>query len=333
MKTLKKYVVMLAVGLVVTGGSLLGWILLTWERVYNDVPQPQLTVSTDPDVIARGRYLARGPAHCSICHVGSLEEMVRSDAGEEIPMRGGMPFPIGPIAVLYTANLTPDADTGIGRYTDGELFRLLRHNVKPNGRASIAPLMPFANMADDDLVAIVSYLRSAAPVRHQVPAPRWTFLGKTIAAVLRPAALQPVVGHTPPASAPPQSPTVERGAYLANSVSNCMACHSPIDRTTGALTGPAFSGNPEGEPSSIDPNVVLRAPNLTRDPTGVLGRIHDEEGWVGRFRAGRVISESIMPWGPFSRMSEEDLRAIYRYLKSLDPVVSDVGPIVERVTR
>jgi mono/diheme cytochrome c family protein len=331
MNRLKKYFVMLVVGLVVAGGALTGWVLLTWERLYDEVPYPQLTATTDPDVIARGRYLARGPAHCSICHVASLEEMVRADAGEEIPMQGGMDFPIGPLAVLYTANLTPDVSTGIGRYTDRELFRLLRHNVKPNGRASIAPLMPFANMADDDLVAIVSYLRTTAPVRHDVPAPRWTILGKTISALARPTALQPVVGHTPPSSAPPQGATIERGAYLANSVSNCMACHSPIDRTTGALTGPAFSGNPEGELSTIDPNVMLRAPNLTRDPTGILGRVQDEEVWVGRFRAGRLVPESIMPWGPFSRMSDDDLRALYRYLKSLDPVVSDVGPVVERV--
>jgi mono/diheme cytochrome c family protein len=168
-------------------------------------------------------------------------------------------------------------------------------------------------------------------VRHAVPAARWSLLGKTVAALLRPAAFQPVAGQTPPATAPPQAPTVERGAYLANSVANCMACHSPIDRTTGALTGPAFSGNPEAEPSTLDPKVLLRAPNLTRDPTGVLGRIQDEEAWVGRFRAGRVVAASIMPWGPFSRMSEEDLRALYRYLKTLDPVANDVGVLVDQI--
>ena len=94
--------------------------------------------------------------------------------------------------------------------------------------------MPFANMADEDLVAIVSYLRTGEPVRNEVPAARWTPTGKAISALMRPA-----------------------------------ECCSGVDG---------------------------------------------------------------MPWGPYTRMSDEDLRAIYRYLNSLDPVANDeVGPTVERV--
>ena len=331
MKTFKRVIVWLAAGLVVVAGALLIWVLLTWDRVYDDVPNPQLAATTDPEVIARGEYLVRGPAHCSNCHVGDLQEMVRADGGEELPMRGGMELRVGPVAVLYAANLTPDPDTGIGRYTDGELFRLLRHNVKPNGRATIAPLMPFTNMADNELVAIVSYLRSNTPVRNEVPPGRWLLFGKAIAAFIRPAAIRPVVGHSPPRVAPPEEPTVERGSYLANSVANCMACHSPIDPATGELTGPAFSGNSRAEPSMVDPAVAVRAPNLTPDPTGVLVRFADEDAWVGRFRVGRTIAASYMHWGPFSRMRDNDLRAIYRYLKTLPPVAHDVGPIVQGV--
>jgi hypothetical protein len=111
-----------------------------------------------------------------------------------------------------------------------------------------------------------------------------------------------------------------------------MACHSPLDPATGELTGPAFSGNANGERSMIDPGVVLRAPNLTPHRTGVLTRFADEDAWVGRFRVGRIVRESIMPWGPYIRMSDEDLRAIYRYLNTLDPVASDVGPTVQRAS-
>jgi mono/diheme cytochrome c family protein len=331
MRTFKKALLWLSGGLLVAAAGLLAWVLLTWDRVYDDVANPPLAASTDPDVIAKGRYLVRGPAHCSNCHVADLQESARADAGEELPMRGGMEFPLGPIAVLYTSNLTPDPDTGIGRYSDGEIFRLLRHNVKPDGRASVAPLMPFANIADDDLVAIVSYLRSNTPVRNEVPAPRWRLFGKTIAALVRPAAIRPVVGHSPPTLAPPQAPTVERGSYLANSVANCMACHSPFDPATGELTGLAFSGNGRGERSMLDPAILMRAPNLTPDSTGVLVKFADEDTWIGRFRAGRVIAASYMPWGPFARMGEDDLRAIYRYLKTLPPVANDVGQIVERI--
>jgi mono/diheme cytochrome c family protein len=331
MKTFQKALLWLTGGLLVAVGSVLVWVLLTWDRVYDDIPNPQLAASTDPDVIARGQYLVRGPAHCSNCHVGDIQEMVRADAGEQLPMKGGMEFPLGPIAVLYTANLTPDPDTGIGRYSDGEILRLLRHNVKPNHRASIAPLMPYANMADDDLVAIVSYLRSNPPVRNEVPAARWRLFGKTIAALVRPAAIRPIEGHSPPKVAPAEEPSAERGSYLANSVANCMACHSPIDPATGELTGPAFSGNARGERSTLDRAILLRAPNLTPDPSGVLVNFADEDTWIGRFRVGRVIAASYMPWGPFSRMSENDLRSIYRYLKTLRPAANDVGQIVERI--
>ena len=331
MKKLKKALLgsLAVLGLAVLG--LFTYVQVTWDRVYDDVPLPALLASTDSAVVERGRYLVRGPAHCSNCHVGSFEEAMRADAGEELPMSGGWALPIGPLATMYTANLTPDPETGIGRYSDGQLFRMLRHNVKPNGRASLAPMMPFANMADEDLVAIVSYLRSAEPVRSEVPGPQWTLMGKAIAALVRPAAFQPVIGHSPPAMAPAQEATAERGEYLARYVANCIACHSPLDPATGELTGPEFSGNSVGEPSLEDSNVVMRTPNLTPDPTGVLVRFVNEEEWIARFRAGRVIPESYMHWGPFSRMSEEDLRALYIFLNSLDPVANDVGPIVERL--
>lgn len=331
MKKLMKVVFGVLGVVVLVAAALLSWILLTWEKVYDDIPYPELEVKNDSTIIEHGRYLVRGPAHCSTCHTGNLDEAMQADAGEELPMRGGLEIPIGPIAVLYSANLTPDPETGIGRYTDGQIFRLLRHNVKPNGRATLAPMMPFAHMADEDLVAIVSYLRSQEPVRNEVPAPRWSLMGKTIASLFRPPAFGPILGHSPPATAPPQEPTVERGEYLANYVANCMACHSPLDPATGQLNGPPFSGNPAGEPSMIDPNVIFRMPNLTPDPTGVLVRFPTEEAWIARFRAGRIIPESFMHWGPFSRMSEDDLRAIYRYLHSLEPVANEVSPIMERI--
>jgi len=309
--------------------ALVAWVLLGWDKHYDDVPLPDLQVSSDPVVIARGEYLVRGPAHCSICHMGSVEEAIRSDGGENLPLQGGMTIGLGPLGEVYTANLTPDPETGIGRYSDGQIFRLLRHNVRPNGRSTLAPMMPFAGMADDDLVAVVSYLRTQPPVRHEVPPGQWTFMGKAIKTILRPAAFQPVLGNSPPAAAPAQAATVERGEYLANYVANCVGCHSPIDPATGKFQGPPFSGNAAGEPSEIDPSVILRMPNLTPDPTGVLVSFKTPEEWVERFRTGRVIDESIMPWGPFSRMTDEDLRAIYLYLNSLDPVQNQVGPTVE----
>ena len=74
----------------------------------------------------------------------------------------------------------------------------------------MAPMMPFQHMADDDLVAVISYLRAQKPVKHEVPPPDWKFMGRMILAI-RPAPMGPIVGQKPPKSAPAQSPTVERG--------------------------------------------------------------------------------------------------------------------------
>jgi mono/diheme cytochrome c family protein len=329
MKTISNVLIWIAGILGLAVASVLVWIFSTWQGNYSDVSYPTLEASDDPAIIERGRYLVHGPAHCSNCHVASLEDSRRADSGEDLPLSGGWEWQIGPLTVLYSANLTPDPDTGIGRYEDRELFRMLRHNVKPNGRASLAELMPFANMADDDLVAIVSYLRSSEPQVNAVPEPRWTFVGKMIMAIRRPPIFEPVLGQSPPSTAPPELATVERGEYLANYVANCKACHSPRDAVTGEFTGSLFSGSSTPAPSLVDPKVLFRTPNLT-PRSGAIAGYANEDVWVTRFRAGRLTPESDMHWGPFSRMSENDLRAIYRYLRSLDPVDDEIGPIVGR---
>ena len=109
--------------------------------------------------------------------------MIAGDQGQTVPLKGGIRFPMGPLGAMYTRNLTPDASTGLGRYTDEQVFRMMRHGIRPDGTASMPVLMPFWKMADDDLVAIVSYLRSVAPVENNVPANDWTFIGKAVRAL------------------------------------------------------------------------------------------------------------------------------------------------------
>jgi mono/diheme cytochrome c family protein len=218
---------------------------LRWDRRYDDVVGPDLHASTDPAVIAHGKYLVRGPAHCSNCHAGSPEEFLRSDKGEELDLRGGIEFPLGPIGFLYPKNLTNDKETGIGRYDDRTVFRMMRTSIKPNGTVTLTPLMPFHRMADDDLVAAVSYLRSLAPVKNAVPEPRYTFMGKAIRTFAP--LFKPVIVDAPKV-APAEAPTRERGEYLARYVANCVGCHTKGDLATGRYIGPEFAGGFEFEP-------------------------------------------------------------------------------------
>jgi mono/diheme cytochrome c family protein len=316
--------------LAASGG--VGYVQVNWNRSYDHIEGPDLAVSTEPEVIRRGQYLVEGPAHCSYCHVASMDESARADAGEAIPMRGGVEFALGPLGTIYPSNLTTDAQTGIGRHTDRQLFRMLRHGIKPDGTASLLPLMPFQHMADDDLVAIVSYLRSLPPVRHEVPPPSYTMLGRVIRATTP--LFQPLIDHSAARVAPAEAPTAERGEYVARYVANCMACHTRHDMASGRFTGPEFAGGAEfpAEPGTpgYEPGLTFYSPNLTPHPTSVLSRFPTAESWTARFRAGRVHAASPMPWGPFSRMSDEDLEALWVFLNSLEPVENDVGPTVVR---
>lgn len=291
--------------------SLAATVTLRWDRTF-EAPYPDVRASTDPEVIARGRYLAYGPAHCAACHTGAGQHAAL-EAGETPPLSGGNEWNLPP-GVIRSPNLTPDPETGIGRYSDAQLARMLRHGVRPDGRAAV-PFMEFQNLSDEDLVAVISFLRSQPAVRNAVPPSELNVLGKAVMALM----IEPIgPSGTPPARAPAAGPTLERGAYLVNSVAGCAGCHSKRNPADGSYTGERLAGgSPPPEEGSL--KVALTPPNLTPDPaTGhIVG--WTEEQFIARFRAGKLVEESHMPWELFGRMSDDDLRAIYRYLMSLEP--------------
>lgn len=311
----------LAVLLVLAGGGLASVAHTRWDRTF-EAPYPAIEASTDEAVIEYGRYLVYGPMHCAYCHTPK-EQWPAIDAGETPPLIGGYSITIPP-GTFHMPNLTPDEETGIGRRTDGELARLIRHQVRADGRAAM-PFMEFQQMSDADLRAVLSFLRSQEPVRHAVPEHELSFIGKAILAMVIKPKGPPAA---PPAESPPFAATVERGEYLANVAAQCFGCHTERNQMDGSFVGPRFAGgNPF--PSDDDPSKVFVSPNLTPDPaTGVLSG-WSEDHFIARFRAGRILKGSPMPWGAFARITEEDLRALYRYLVSLDPVENDVGPAVQ----
>lgn len=310
------------------------YVSLTWNKKYDDWPAPTLKTSTDSAVIARGRYLVLGPAHCNSCHVSSIQDLEDSDKGMAIPLKGGVGLPMGPLGTIYTRNLTPDKNTGIGRYTDDQIFRMMRHGIRPDGTASLPLMMPFWKMADDDMVAVVSYLRSMEPVEHPVPENQWTFIGKAVRSLTP--TFKPIENPDAPATAPPMTPpSIARGEYLARYVTNCVGCHTPRDITTFEATGPEFSGGMEFEPwaalnkhFNMDTTLWLRTPNITPHPNSVMAKYKTPEDFIQRFRQGRTVPFSPMDWGPFSRITDEDLTSIYMFLNSLQPVEHEVGDIV-----
>jgi mono/diheme cytochrome c family protein len=302
------------------------YVARRWDRRW-DLPLPDLHASTDPAVIKRGEYLVYGPAHCVECHVGSADEIERAaERGERPSLSGGMKFAAAPLGALYSRNLTPDVETGIGRYSDGQIARMLRSSVRPDGRASVQLLMPFGDMSDADVVAILSFLRAQPAVSHRVPETEWSIIGKTVksfAPVFQPRT------EVHPVAQPPQGPTKARGAYLARSVANCGGCHTERNPVSFAAIRPDFSGGNEMEPAErrgVDRRVWFRTPNLTPAAGSALSKFPDRDTFIARFqRGGRQHPGSPMPWEAFGTMNAEDLAALYEFLHSLPPQSGPTG--------
>lgn len=288
---------------------------------FDDTPYPEVVASTDSAVVARGRYIVRDVAPCAGCH-GDPSQRAAYVSGADVPLVGGVVFDIPP-GKFYTRNLTSDSSTGLGAVSDKAIARALRNGVGHDGRA-LLPFMEMQGLADDDLAAVVSYLRTQPPVHNAVPPHHYNVLGKVVRATMLSKPVGP--SSTPPARAP-RGATVETGRYLVESVSLCWSCHTERSMVTGALTGPRFGGTKKFEETD-DRTRSWSPPNITSDPeTGRLGKMTEDQ-FVARFRQGRLIPGSPMPWQAFSRMNEEDLRAIYRYLKTIPPVKRDNGPVV-----
>lgn len=273
-------------------------------------PYPDIRASTDPAVIARGRHLVTGPGHCFDCHSTAANKDSLINAGAEPPLSGGVPFKL-PFGTFYTRNLTPDPETGIGKFTDAEVARELRHSVRPNGEA-VLPFMPFQNLTDEELTAILSYLRSQKPVRNPVAAHNYNLIGRVVKAFL----IKPQGPTEPLKKSVRPDTTAAYGRHLAMVVANCNECHTKRNGIGEYIGQPMAGGTVFKERGKPD----LVSPNLT--PDAATGRIYNwsEERFIQRFRTGKLISFSHMPWASYGRMTDNELKAIYAYLKSLKPV-------------
>jgi mono/diheme cytochrome c family protein len=314
--------------LLLAGGAI-GFAAATGESKlsFADTPAPTITASTDPEVIERGRYLVRGPAHCAACH--SSDDRSSPEKVLTAPLSGGLSFDMGPMGTRYARNLTPDRETGIGRYTDAEIARTIRTGVLPSGELSIFMLLAAADLSDDDVTAVLSYLRSIEPVRHAVEPGTWTLFAKVMLTYLFPP-MEPRAVAGPRHVPAGEEPSLARGEYLAENVMLCGLCHTAMDPNTLQIVGPRFGGSLPEANHYEEGDMEFVAPNLTSHPTGVTGKLTEDQ-FVARLRAGRVHRYSSMPWENFGIVTENDLRSVYRYLRSVPPVDADVGPTYRKI--
>jgi mono/diheme cytochrome c family protein len=313
MKKFFKILLWLVISVVAVIVILIGYVQLSWNKTFN-APYPDIKASTDSVIIERGKYLAFGWSHCAACHIPS--DKVRDiDNGLQMPLIGGWDETIAGFGTFRAPNLTPDPETGIGNITDAELARAIRFGVKHNGKI-LPPFMVFQGLSDEDLTAVISFLRSQEPVKNKIEASDYGFVAK---AVITFGLLKPRGPKSTPPKSVTQDTTAEYGKYLANNVGNCLGCHVKID-ATGKQVNADFAGGGVFPPTAFSKGYGFISPNLT--PNKKTGAIAEwsEQQFTDRFQGGRLYEGSPMPWGMFSRMSENDLKALYHYLHSLDPV-------------
>lgn len=277
------------------------------QNLKYDAPYPNIKTTSDSAVIARGKHLAYSSAHCINCHsTANADSLIK--LGLDVPLTGGVDFDL-PLGHIYSRNITPDTSTGIGKYTDAELARALRYGVHPDGTV-VFDFMQFHNMSDSDLTAVLSFIRSQKPVHHEVPRHDLNIMGNLVKAFM--------VKPAGPAGEVPVAVKIDTssayGKYLAVNIAECSGCHTQRDMA-GAFIGQPFGGGNKFEEHG---NPALFSPNLTTDSTSrIFG--WSQEDFINRFRMGKVIPYSPMPWASYGRMTDDELKAIYKYLRTLDP--------------
>jgi mono/diheme cytochrome c family protein len=282
------------------------YVQFTYKQTF-EVPLTGITSSTDSAIVERGKYLVLGPSHCYACHTN---DSLRALKVKE-PLIGGNVYKT-PFGNFNIPNITMDKETGIGNLTDEEIARSIRYNLNHKDEA-MAGFMSYNNMSDDDLRAIVSYLRTTEPVKNTVPDHDLNMLGKVLVRFM----IRPYLENNISALKP--DTTAEYGNYLAHTVGQCNSCHTKRDKI-GRFVGEPFAG---GSVWDLE-DAVYTSANLTPDDT--TGRIAHwtEDIFIQRFHTGRVLEKSPMPWEAYENMNEDDLKALFRFFNSLPAVRNDI---------
>lgn len=275
---------------------------------------PRADAQPSPADIARGRYIFGATGGCG-CHTKPKDP----------PNAGGRKYD-GPYGTVYSSNITPDRQTGIGGWTDEQIIAAVRSGRRPNGERllPVHPYTVFNGMAEEDLHALVAFLRTVPAVTRPTPPKKITVpLFESVFLPTWLAAFAP--RETPPAKAPTNGR--ERGEYLVRAVGHCGECHTPRGTTMATDNSRFLAGNqygPEGK----------AIPNITPDPETGIGKWSEEDiawylgtgnrpdGDVAGGLMGEVIQGTL---AGYKDLTKSDLTAIARYLKSIPAVKNKIS--------
>ena len=261
-------------------------------------------------LVKRGAYLVNGPVACANCH---------TPRAADFSLLPGMDFAGGfhlvdPAFDVYTANITPDKETGIGNWTDAQIITAIREGKDDEGKI-IFPPMPvptYNSMSDDDVKAIVAFLHTVKPINNKVTESKWNVPQQ---------AMPPAKGLP----APPMTDKVAYGGYIVNSLAHCFECHT----TAGPNGAPDFAHHlgAGGFEITLAPGMTIRTANITSDPETGIGKWTDAD-------IKKAITEGVTPTGGhlsppmpfpfFKNMTAEDLDAVVAYVRTIPPIKNKV---------
>lgn len=306
----------------IVGGVVLLFIcfLIYFNSTYPKIDPPSAEkVEITPARLERGKYLANHVSLCLDCHStrdwskfsGPIKPGTLGMGGEQFDeVNVGIP------GVLHAKNITP---AGISNYTDGELMRVITNGVT-NKNVALFPLMPYLgynNLTKEDLYSIVAYIRSLEPIKNEVPERSLNFPLNFIVKTMVPKSYKP-------SPEPNKNNPAEYGKYLV-SISGCFDCHTQLIKGERNMEK-VFAGGFEFQL----PSGTVRSANISPDSITGIGKWAKNE-FIARFKSmdpekyppvetGMNDFNSIMPWTMLAGIKEEDLAAIYEYLRTVKPV-------------
>lgn len=299
--------------------SISGTILFTMKPTKAE----DIKIEITPERVKRGKYLAENVAACMHCHSKADETKLAKPIISGTEGQGGELFghKIGFPGELYSKNITPYS---LGNWTDGEVVRSITEGISKNGK-TLFPLMPYpsySKMDKEDIYSIVAYIRTLKPIKNETPERQLDFPLNMIVNFM---SVKPEFSKIPD-----KTDKVNYGKYLVN-MGACMECHSPKEKGQ-PIKGKEFSG---GEKFFIEgSNYTVTSANITPDIKTGIGS-WSKETFINRFKAynnkaydNKSIEKgnfnTVMPWLSYKDIEEEDLSAMYEYLKTLPAIENQI---------
>ena len=319
MKTLLKILAALVAVVVVVAACGYGYVMFAFPKV---PPAPEdVKFDNSPERMARGEYLANHVVGCTTCHSQRDFTKFSGPVKPESVGAGGFKFDLGPAGFVYSKNITP---AGIGSWTDGELLRSVTQGVSKDG-TPLFPVMPyphFGRMSEEDVHAVLAYVRSLKAIESAPPPPRQ--LNFPLNLIVR-----TIPGPNTYGTRPSPEDKVAYGKYMTEAAL-CGDCHTPIDDRGTPLPGMEFAGGME----ILETGYRVRAANITPDANTGIGS-WTEQQFIDKFKGFETATNvtlaeheraqnTPMPITAYAGMTREDLSAIYAYLRTLKPITNRV---------